>query len=314
MPDIALVAVDWGTTHLRIWSMDRTGAPMDMRQSTQGMSAIKPADYPAILDDHLHHMGVAPDVPVLMCGMAGSRQGWREAAYLNTPCHLDALAQGATRFESGGRAIAILPGVAQRDPATPDVMRSEETQVYGLVSQGFAEADVCMPGTHTKWVRVEQGAITGFHTAMVGDLFSVLKSQTILQHSVGSGTVDHDSEAFAGGVNDALAAPQSVLPALFQLRAGGLLFGTKADDTVSRLSGLLIGLDIAAITQCARETRHVHLVGGNQLGAAYHRALRLAGISVDEHDGQALAFGGMKTIGAQLWPQRFNHPFQRKTA
>lgn len=314
MPDIALVAVDWGTTHFRAWSLDRTGAPMAMRQSAQGMSAIKPDQYAQILEDQLQHLGAAPDVPVVICGMAGSRQGWREAAYLNTPCQLDALAQGVTRFESGGRPIAILPGVAQRDQAIPDVMRSEETQVLGLVSQGFVDAEMCMPGTHTKWVRVEHGAITGFHTAMVGDLFSVLKSQTILQHSVKGGTVDHGSDAFASGVKDALAVPQSVLPSLFQLRAGGLLFSTGAAETVSRLSGLLIGLDVAAITHCKTPTRHVHLVGGNALGAAYRQALTIAGISIDEHDGEALALAGLTSIGAQLWPARFIHPSHRKTA
>lgn len=314
MPDIAFVAVDWGTTHFRAWAVDRSGVSIDSRQSSQGMSTINAADYGTILESHMHQFGAAPDVPVVVCGMAGSRQGWREAAYLSVPCQLASLAQGATRFDNAGRPIAILPGVAQRTPSTPDVMRSEETQVHGLVSQGFVDAEVCMPGTHTKWVRVAHGAITGFHTAMVGDLFSVLQSQTILQHSVQGGSVDAAGDAFASGVKDALNAPQSVLPSLFQLRAGGLLFGTDANATVSRLSGLLIGLDIAAIARCEQQTSHVHLVGGNALGTAYHTALTIAGMSVDEHDGAALALAGLVAMGTQLWPQRMATPHQRKTA
>ncbi|MGB7432151.1 MAG: 2-dehydro-3-deoxygalactonokinase [Ahrensia sp.] len=314
MPDIAFVAVDWGTTHFRAWSVDRAGMALSMRHSSQGMSTLRRDDYGAILEAHLEQLGAAPDVPVVICGMAGSRQGWREAAYLPTPCKLDRLGQGATRFEMGKRAIAILPGVAQRHPTAPDVMRSEETQVLGLVSQGVTDTAVCMPGTHTKWVRVAQGAITDFHTAMVGDLFCVLKRETILRHSVDGGTVDAHGEAFAGGVRDALAAPHLVLPSLFQLRAGGLLFDTPADATLSRLSGLLIGLDIAALTHGDNPADQVQLVGGNALGAAYRTALHMAGIGVDEHDGEALALAGLVSIGGQLWPERMINPSHRKTA
>lgn len=314
MPDIAFVAVDWGTTHFRAWSVDRAGALLGERHTDHGMGTLQPADYSAILADQLTHLGTAPDVPVVICGMAGARQGWREATYLSTPCAVDALADGAITFEDQGRTIAILPGIAQRDRDTPDVMRSEETQVLGLINQGHTDAEICMPGTHTKWVRVKNRTITGFHTAMVGDLFSALKNQTILKHSVTNGTVSADSDAFADGVRLALSAPHKVLPSLFQLRASGLLFDATPDDVVSRLSGMLIGLDITAITHCEQQTRHIHLVGGNAFGKAYRAALDIAGMLVQEHDGEALAQAGLIRVGRQLWPTRITMSDNRKSA
>lgn len=313
MPDIAFVAVDWGTTRFRAWSVDRHGAMIGERHSSQGMSTLTPDDFSAVLETHLIHLGALPDVPVVICGMAGARQGWREAAYLSAPCKLDDLSAGATQFVSRSRQIAIVPGIAQRTATNPDVMRSEETQVLGLIGAVDTMATVCMPGTHTKWVHVKNHGIVGFHTSMTGDLFSAIKKHTILQHSLAGGTVDSASHAFADAVRDAIAAPQNVLPSLFQLRAGSLLFGQDADAALSRLSGLLIGLDIAAV-QHVQKHATVHLVGGNALGAAYNSALGIAGFVVQEHDGNALARVGLTQIGSKLWPSRLHVSPQRETA
>jgi 2-dehydro-3-deoxygalactonokinase len=313
MPDIAFVAVDWGTTRFRAWSVDRYGAMIGERYSSQGMSTLKPGDFSAVLEAHLTHLGALPDVPVVICGMAGARQGWREAAYLSVPCKLEDLSAGATQFASGSRQIAIVPGIAQRIATIPDVMRSEETQVLGLISAVDKVATVCMPGTHTKWVHLKDHAIVGFHTSMTGDLFSAVKKHTILQYTLAGGAVDNTSHAFADAVRDAIAAPQTVLPSLFQLRAGSLLFGHDADAALSRLSGLLIGLDIAALQQ-SQQHATVQLVGGNALGAAYNSALGIAGFVVHEHDGDVLARAGLTQIGSKLWPSRLQVSPQRETA
>ena len=102
-------------------------------------------------------MDVDGDVPVLICGMAGAAQGWQEAQYSTFRAILPLLPAPRSRSTGSRRDIRILPGMAQRDIACPDVMRGEETILYGLVCQGIEAGLVCLPGTHAKWARLSGG-------------------------------------------------------------------------------------------------------------------------------------------------------------
>ena len=152
--------------------------------------------------------------------MAGSAQGWCEAPYLSTPTQLDWLSEKAIRAESRYRQVHILPGVKQKKPA--DVMRGEETQISGfLTAQPQFNGVVCLPGTHTKWVRLSAKEIVSFRTFMTGELFSLLSKQSVLKHCVADqGWSEPD---FLEAVDDAISSPQQLSARLFGLRAEGLI-------------------------------------------------------------------------------------------
>ena len=155
MTEPAYVAVDWGTSSFRLWLIDRAGEVLAERRSDEGMLAAAKAGFPAVLQSHLVAIEAPDHLPVLVCGMAGARQGWVEAGYVDTPARLSAILKQAARVSGEARDIRILPGIAQRDAKAPDVMRGEETQLLGALGLDAAgEALVCMPGTHSKWVRV----------------------------------------------------------------------------------------------------------------------------------------------------------------
>ena len=142
----------------------------------------------------ISHGSALPEAtPVLICGMAGARQGWVEAPYLKTPTRLDALHEGAVRVDAGAD-IRILPGIAQARADRPDVMRGEETQLLGVLDPGFAGL-VCIPGTHSKWIRIEAGEIVEFATYMTGELFSVISQHSILSHAVAKRLVSRPQTA-----------------------------------------------------------------------------------------------------------------------
>lgn len=303
--DIAAVAIDWGTTNLRIWPLDSHGQPLGRHMSGQGMSTMTPDDYPPVLERHLSELGVPADTPVVVCGMAGARQGWREAAYLELPLALDDLAAGATRFSVNNRAIAILPGAAKKQAEAPDVIRSEETQLAGLVWSGMRDGLVCMPGTHTKWVMLEGGQLIDFQTSMTGELFRLMEQHSILRHSMESGALDIEGRAFKTGASEALENPTQVVTKLFSLRAAGLFGHLEPGDIRSRLSGLLIGLDVAAALQRQTVSGTVAVVGGNTMGRAYCSVLALAGHETREYDGEQLALDGLAMAARQLWPDQF---------
>src|ERR1700759_3429515 len=167
-----------------------------------------------VLHAHLAKLGASDGMPVLICGMAGARQGWREAPYVKTPTRLDALHEGAIQVDTSGD-VRILPGIAQPRADRPDVMRGEETQLLGVTEPDFTGL-VCIPGTHSKWIRIERGHVVEFSTYMTGELFSVISQHSILALAVApDGPAPADSGPFREGVAAALAAPSGLTASLF---------------------------------------------------------------------------------------------------
>src|SRR6476620_4723586 len=153
MSEAAYVAVDWGTSSFRLWLVDRAGNVLGERRSHEGMMAAGKLGFATVLQSHLGAVGAAPALPIVVCGMAGARQGWVEAGYVETPAQLASIPEHAVSVQGQDRDIRILLGIAQRHPKAPDVMRGEETQLLGALGVDAVEdAVVCMPGTHSKWV------------------------------------------------------------------------------------------------------------------------------------------------------------------
>lgn len=285
----AVAAVDWGTTRLRVWLLDGAGTVLGERRSDEGMLSAAATGFKSVLERHLVELAAPAALPVIICGMAGARQGWFEAPYVETPALLDAVLGGAVRVPGNERDVRMVPGLAQRDADSPDVMRGEETQLAGIPELlGAGNHVVCMPGTHSKWVSIRDGAVTGFGTWMTGELYSLLAHQSVLKHSVGGGAtaVATPSSAFARGVETSLSDRADLTSHLFGIRAGGLLLGLRSEDAAARLSGLLIGAEISAAEQRYPAAGPVVLVGSGLMYALYERAFEIAGIEARRVDAE----------------------------
>ena len=302
--EAGIVLADWGTSNLRLWAVDSAGRILADCHSDQGMGRLGRDEFGPELDRCLAEMTVPPDVPVLICGMAGAAQGWREAAYLDAPCDLAAVADGAIRIDGVTRDIRILPGIAQRDAAAPDVMRGEETILHGLVRLGRGDGMVCLPGTHAKWARLAGGRLTGFRTMMTGEMFALLGETSILRHTVMTGA--WSDQDFAAAVAEAHDAPRDCLARLFGLRAGPLLFGDAAPSGAARLSGLLIGAEIAI--GMSGSDAPLCLVANGGMAARYAAALTSLGIRFEMADSEEAVRTGLLAAAARIWP---DHGFQK---
>ncbi len=271
-------AVDWGTTRLRIWLLDAGGAVQAERRSDEGLLSAQPDKFSAILEKNLAAMGASSTLPVIVCGMAGSRQGWIEAPYIDVPASFHDILAGAVRIADARRDIRIVPGVAQRLADVPDVMRGEETQLAGAASLlGSGSHLACMPGTHSKWVSMEDGAITGFSTFMTGELFSVLSGHSILSHSLGqSAQFSAGNEHFRSWCGHALS-DGDIASRLFRIRASTLLLGLQPEDAAAALSGLLIGAEIASATNRFGKSATVALIASGLMRELYGAALAMTG-------------------------------------
>ena len=291
------LAVDWGTSHLRVWAMTQGGTVQTRRVSDAGMGTLGRDGFEPALLDLAGDLLDTGKTPVVVCGMAGSRQGWAEAKYVPTPCTPPGIDRAThVPIRDPRLSVHILPGVKQTNPA--DVMRGEETQIAGFLALNPKfDGVICLPGTHTKWVHISAGEIVSFRTFMTGELFALLSQQSVLRHTVaGDGW---DASTFADAVSNGMSNPAELAARLFSIRAEGLLNDLHADQARARLSGLLIGAELAA----ARPYwlgQHVALIGDDKLCKAYADALGAQGLPVERTDAERMTLEGLKAAYAAL--------------
>lgn len=286
----ASIAADWGTSNLRVFALDASGTVLAEASSDRGMGKLTPPEYePALLALIAGWLDPGRVTPVLVCGMAGARQGWIEAAYRAVPCKPVGGPFAKPKVASPLIDVFIVPGLSQAEPA--DVMRGEETQIAGvLAGRPDFEGVICLPGTHSKWAVVHGGRVERFLTLMTGELFALLSTQSVLRHGMsGEGT---DDEAFAAAVRKTVAAPTEFAASLFRLRAEGLLANLSPAAARSRLSGLLIGLEMAAARALWQDEKTL-VVGTGALATLYGRALTLLGADAELVSGEAMALAGL---------------------
>ncbi len=290
------IAVDWGTSALRAWGIGGNGAVLWAEHSADGMGGLSVDDFePAFLKLVGQHLPETGKIDVIACGMVGARQGWVEANYRAVPCL--PLDPDMTRAPTDDPRLRfrIISGLCQDAPA--DVMRGEETQIAGFQSLNPTfDGVLCLPGTHTKWVQVSAGEVVSFQTFMTGDMFAALSAHSVLRHSVQ--TDGWDAKAFTAGVDDAVSRPEKLAARLFSLRAEGLLHGMPPATARARLSGLLIGAELAA----ARPYwlgQAIAIIGASSLSTSYANALAGLGVTATIADGDAMVLKGLAAARAQ---------------
>ena len=302
MSQAGYVAVDWGTSSFRLWLVDRAGCIVGERRSQEGMVMAAKSGFASVLRSHLDALGAANEWPVVICGMAGARQGWVEAGYVDTPAHLASIVERAVPVPGQSRDIRILPGIAQRDARAPDVMRGEETQLLGALGGDAAgEAIICLPGTHSKWVTVRDGTVEGFATFMTGELFGVIARETILSHAVTGADEAEEMEAFGSAVVAAFETPALAANLLFQVRSRQLLYGGEPSAARETISGILIGLELAAALAGKMPGNDVTLVASGKLRTLYEAAFKTLAVVVRSIDAEDAVRRGLATAAEAIW-------------
>jgi 2-dehydro-3-deoxygalactonokinase len=274
-----LIAIDWGTSSARAYALTDHGEIISEMSAPLGVQRVTAGDFAGALAA-LCGGQVPAGVPLIASGMIGSRQGWVEAPYRECPAGFDAIAAGLTPVP--GTALAIVPGLICRDAnGVPDVMRGEETQIFGALPNGSTETQaLILPGTHSKWAIASSGAIESFATFMTGELYSLLREHSILGRLATGGT---DASALGQGVRSSLREGAALTHDLFSARTLALTGALASEGVADYLSGLLLGAEIAAARGwLARQTPAavpVTLIGEPALCSRYRDALAVAGIA-----------------------------------
>ncbi|WP_282093846.1 2-dehydro-3-deoxygalactonokinase [Epibacterium ulvae] len=294
----AWVAADWGTTQLRVWLLAADGSVLARKTSDKGMGRISPDAYEGVLLELIGDaLPTEGKLDVVICGMAGSRQGWSEAPYAATPCPPPSIDMATHVTTQDARLnVHILPGVKQMSPA--DVMRGEETQIMGVTARDAQfNGVICLPGTHTKWARVQAGQITEFATFMSGELFNVIGDHSVLRHSVGRD--GWNETAFRAACVKAIENPNTLMQSLFGLRAEALVADLSPEAARATLSGLLLGAELTA-AQSYWDSSDVTIVGENALSQAYAAALATQGKTPRIVDAEETTLNGLKAAHSHL--------------
>jgi 2-dehydro-3-deoxygalactonokinase len=287
------LSCDWGTTNFRLRLLAGPAATVLAEVQTSGgvrqvagtaTGCAREAAFADYLAERLAELRrqAAFDpalVPLAISGMASSALGWRELPYAATPQPLDG--SGLTLAAVGGLGRTwLISGVRHGD----DVMRGEETELLGLLSQPAwqrwaTDSVVLLPGTHSKHVRVQQGRLVGFRTYMTGELFEAISRHTILSHAVSErhelAPGSAELEAFTAAVHD---AADGLTHALFTLRTNRLFDRCTPSANRARLSGLLIGAELHDLARL-HPTAPLLLAAGAHQAPGYQAAAAALGLA-----------------------------------
>jgi 2-dehydro-3-deoxygalactonokinase len=295
MPDHFL-ALDWGTTNLRAWVADRDGRALSRRDFPLGVAGLAPGEAAQRFATEVRPAMAAETLPAMLCGMIGSTLGWQAIAYADCPASFAALQGALHRIDMPGAPVWIVPGLrTQRaDGSGPDVMRGEETHIFGWAmsdpSRQRGAHLICHPGTHAKWARLVDNRIENFVTAMTGELFALLRQHSALRVS---DAIESD-EAFEQGLK-AAGDGGALASRLFTARSRVVGGDMPSHQVESFLSGLLIGAEVAATPAlfgvAAQDS--VSVIGDLALCARYLRAFTWHGFEARVFDGEAAVLAGL---------------------
>ena len=300
MSEPAFIAGDWGTSRLRLYLCDPAG---NVLARGVGEGASVPDCAGRFADAVTAWDKAHGALPAVLAGMVGSSIGWREVPYLKCPTRPDGIAASASKFEADGRAVAILPGLSCRGKTgAPDVMRGEETQILGALhlhpQLSTGRHLLCLPGTHTKWVAVADGAVSHFQTALCGELFELLRRHSVLARD--SSEVDGQSRAFASGL-DFTRQKADLLHLLFSARSRVVTGEMSKEDAGSYLSGLVLGKDVATALSLFDSEGPVQLICTPQLAALYGKALAAYDVKSTTIDGDRAALAGLVHAHSEIF-------------
>lgn len=291
----AWIAADWGTSNLRVWAMDEDGSVLASAGSDQGMGVLDRDGFEpalmALISDWLHG-----PTTVVACGMVGARQGWVEAAYAAVPCPPVDTRFAKAQTHDPRLSVHIIPGVKQTAPA--DVMRGEETQIAGFLARNPGwDGVICLPGSHTKWVHISADEIISFQTFMTGEMFAAISEATVLRHSIAAD--GWDDAAFTSALGDTMARPEKLAANLFSLRAEGLLNDMTMQTARARLSGLLIGAELAGAKPYWLG-QQIAVIGAGTIASLYVNALAAQGAPATQVQGDSVTLNGLTAAYRRL--------------
>lgn len=290
-----VILIDWGSTNLRAWHCTSHGEILDMLVSEKGVTRISQNEIPEILSSLIElwfGKNVEKPVNIIMAGMIGSERGLGGVPYVQCPTPVSAITPKLHMTSDKRMNVWVVPGVSVSTAVNHNVMRGEETQLIGAWGQSHSGTYI-MPGTHSKWVRVENGIVESFHTVMTGELYHLLMKESLI--GCGLPKQNENEETFLAGVIEGLKT-KKILSSIFEVRGAYVLNGLNKRHVGEYLSGLLIGAEVRQMIPFYH-TEHdaiISMIAEDHLSRRYEIAFNLAEIASERIDGKKAFLFGMR--------------------
>jgi 2-dehydro-3-deoxygalactonokinase len=280
------LSCDWGTSSFRLRLVQTD--TLTVVAQTKSASGVKSFNEPGLSKDAradacadfvraqlraLAQKHSFLGAPLIVSGMATSSIGWKELPYAMAPLgltgddlHIQELVWDAPAEVSH---TFLVSGIA----SDLDMMRGEECQIVGIFAQLENErykdrAVLVLPGTHSKHVFIENGAITDWKTFMTGELYEILSKHSVLASTVCVGEFE-DLDGFRQGL--AFVRERGLAASLFKVRARNILKQIAPTANAGFLSGVLIGSEVAELER--HRDRPIIIASTDRLGMLYSVAL-----------------------------------------
>jgi len=294
--DAEILGVNWGSSNFRAWRIAGDGSVLDEIVAPKGVAGMSREAMAEVMADLASRW---PDHgPIYASGMIGSNIGWAEAPYAIAPAGMADLARATIPVTIGEIPVRIVPGITCRrafDDA-PDILRGEEIELLGMMELAPGDGLAALPGTHTKWVRRENGRVGEFLTAMSGEIYDRLTAQGLLASIVEGEAVE--GSAFHEGVARGRAGGLGLSSLLFGARARVIRGDLRRTDAASYIRGLLIGSEIADALAAFPNMANgvVPLIGNGPLSRLYAAALHSVGIESELVESRRACLVGFRAL------------------
>lgn len=274
-----IIAIDSGTTNSRAYLVDEckiaASASRNVGSRNTAISGSNAELAKGIRELLLELMAAnnGPVEAIVASGMITSNMGLCELAHVPAPADRTQLAlamQPKTLAEVSDMPIYFIPGVRTAPAQAPseefDMMRGEETETCGVLVQLKlgGSAVLVLPGSHTKFVKVEDGAIISSLTTLSGELIWAIRKESILASSLPREfETEIDEHALLRGAH--CARQYGLSRACFSTRVLDILGKTTATARANFLLGAVFQQDVMALRTMVPMDKETHvLVGGKR--------------------------------------------------
>ena len=295
-----VIFIDWGTTNLRAYKYNLIKKKIITKiYSNEGILNLKnQLDFIKVLKNLIKKFNTSKNIDIVMAGMVGSKKGLYETNYLTAPTNLKNISKKIKKLNINNFNLYIIPGLKIKKNNFYDVMRGEETIALGLNKKNEIKKNIflCCPGTHSKWILMNNDKILNFFTFMTGDFYSAICESTILKDSLNISNKNIGSNFFKKGLS-LIKKNNSLSNNFFKIRTMDLFNQNKPTDRNSFLSGLIIGSEILDILNKNKfKNFKVLLISDGPLAKLYSISLKFFNIKFNLVNSEECFIQGIKKI------------------
>lgn len=301
------IAIDGGTTNTRLALVENgkilkivkinIGARICINDNSPLKNTIKEAIINLLDEFSLTEKDV---ISVIASGMITSESGLFALKHIKAPAGITELHNAMQKMEFldiCSIPFWFIPGVITKDNdfLKTDMMRGEETEIFGLLTDDTQSYAFVLPGSHSKIITLDsQNRIDSCVTLLTGEMIFSLWNSTILKDSFSLDFEDFNAVFLEKGYDACLEF--GINQAIFKTRILKNIFGASSYECYSYFLGVVLAEEIKTIKQTSKKGVVIGGKASLKLPMAHliKTKTNLDVIALDDITSSATVFGAIK--------------------